>query len=278
VTFYSNWGKHLDFVAPGGNTRVDQNGDGKPDGVLQNTIAIGDPTSSDYYGYMGTSMASPHAAGVAALVVGEGITNPDAVEKILEDTARAPNGQRMSADKYGAGIVDAEAAVLSARSKTGAGQLFFALLFGAAIAFGSRKKTVLGTRFALGTMFGASGLFFLPYLAGGLSSWPLVETLTRGIPSWDLGLLGVAGHGSPLFFSALIPLGLVGLLLGVKKARPVLAGLLVGVAGHLVYHAVTGIADIRYMPASLEMVWLGANAALCLATAKLVLTRSVGER
>ncbi len=278
VTFYSNYGKALDVTAPGGNTRVDQNGDGMPDGVLQNTIAIGDPSQSDYYGFMGTSMASPHAAGVAALIVGEGITNPDAVEKILEDTARAPVNQKMDVNKYGAGIIDAEAAVLAARSKTGAGQLFFALLFAAALAFGSRRKGFVANsmgngRFALGLMLGAGGLFFLPYLAPSLASLPIVETFTRGLPSWDLGLFGVTGHGSPLFFSALIPLGLVTLLLGVKAARPVLAGLLIGVAGHLVYHAVNPIADIRYVPAFAEMMWLGINAAICVATAKLVMRR-----
>src|SRR4029079_11969389 len=79
TTFYSNWGKEIAVAAPGGNTRVDQNGDGQPDGVLQNTIAVGDPSKSDYFAFMGTSMASPHAAGVAALVVGEGVTDPDAV-------------------------------------------------------------------------------------------------------------------------------------------------------------------------------------------------------
>ena len=31
TTFYSNWGKEIDIAAPGGNTRVDQNGDGFPD-------------------------------------------------------------------------------------------------------------------------------------------------------------------------------------------------------------------------------------------------------
>src|SRR5581483_7509428 len=34
TTFYSNWGKEIDLAAPGGNTRVDQNGDGMMDGVL----------------------------------------------------------------------------------------------------------------------------------------------------------------------------------------------------------------------------------------------------
>jgi serine protease len=34
TTFYSNWGKEIDVAAPGGNTRVDQDGDGQPDGVL----------------------------------------------------------------------------------------------------------------------------------------------------------------------------------------------------------------------------------------------------
>ena len=44
TTFYSNWGAEIDVAAPGGNTRVDQNGDGKPDGVLQNTIVPGNTT------------------------------------------------------------------------------------------------------------------------------------------------------------------------------------------------------------------------------------------
>ena len=52
---------------------------------------IGDPTKDGYFAFMGTSMASPHVAGVAALVVGEGVTNPDEVEKILKDTARKPH-------------------------------------------------------------------------------------------------------------------------------------------------------------------------------------------
>ena len=74
TTFYSNWGKEIDVAAPGGNTRVDQNGDGKPDGVLQHTIVPGNTSQTDYLWFMGTSMASPHTAGVAALIMGAGVT------------------------------------------------------------------------------------------------------------------------------------------------------------------------------------------------------------
>ncbi|MFO0656138.1 MAG: S8 family peptidase [Polyangia bacterium] len=118
TTFYSNWGKEITIAAPGGNTRIDQNGDGVPDGVLQNTIVPGDISRQDYLGFMGTSMASPHVAGVAALVVSQGVRDPDAVAKILKQTARRPVHYRGSHDNhYGAGIVDALAAVLEARAQ-----------------------------------------------------------------------------------------------------------------------------------------------------------------
>src|SRR3989304_132898 len=67
VTFYSNRGSALDMTAPGGDPYVDQNGDGYPDGVLQQTLCY-DPTLMlwfNLYGTFcdvyneGTSMASP---------------------------------------------------------------------------------------------------------------------------------------------------------------------------------------------------------------------------
>lgn len=104
---YSNYGSSLDIMAPGGDTSVDQNGDGYVDGVLQQTF--GNRTDDfGYYFYQGTSMASPHVAGVAALVIANGTaTTPDDVRSALEDTADTVG----DATHYGHGLVNAYAAL-----------------------------------------------------------------------------------------------------------------------------------------------------------------------
>lgn len=278
TTFYSNYGKDIDVAAPGGNTRVDQNGDGMPDGVLQNTIVIGDPTKDDYFGYMGTSMASPHVAGVAALIVGEGVTDPDMVETILKETARKPKSGHYTSDKYGAGIIDAPAAVLKARAEGGGWQLATGLLLAGAVAASARRRGLgvkLGPSYIAGVVIGASGLFFLPYIAPALSSAPVIGTLTRGLPSWDLSLLGPTGHGNALFFSALVPLGLLAIGYGVPKLRAPLAGLAIGVAAHLAFFAVVPMTSVQWMPSvfGLESIWLAVNAVACVLLARLALRR-----
>ena len=65
---------------------------------------------SDYDYYAGTSMATPHVSGVAALLFGQGRTL-DNVKSALVDTARTPGlGTGVFTTSYGHGIVDAEAA------------------------------------------------------------------------------------------------------------------------------------------------------------------------
>jgi serine protease len=67
-------------------------------------------------GYEGTSMAAAHASGVAALVIASRVVgrSPTAVECQLEATARrsdAELGQPYDQRLFGAGLIDAAAAV-----------------------------------------------------------------------------------------------------------------------------------------------------------------------
>lgn len=114
---YSNRGRHLEVMAPGGNLRQDLNGDGRPDGIVAQTFnARKGYDSFDYfYPYQGTSMAAPQVAGVAALVRA---ANPDLsaleVRLAIRDTALRLGGTTGRNSNYGYGLVDALAAVKAA--------------------------------------------------------------------------------------------------------------------------------------------------------------------
>jgi len=106
---YSNTGSYLDVVAPGGDTLVDQNADGYPDGIVQQTFVL-NPTDFGYYFFQGTSMATPHVSGLAALLISHGVVEPDDVRKAIQQTAvdLGPTGWD---ERYGWGLIDAQTAL-----------------------------------------------------------------------------------------------------------------------------------------------------------------------
>jgi serine protease len=98
---YSNYGANVDIAAPGGDSGA---------GILSTMNAgTSTPAGDTYAYYMGTSMATPHVAGVAALMLAKNPNlTPDEVEAKLKATARAFPA---ACSGCGAGIVDAAAAV-----------------------------------------------------------------------------------------------------------------------------------------------------------------------
>ena len=112
---YSNFNARVDIAAPGGDTSVDRNGDGYADGVLSTLVDdTANPDEFVYVFYQGTSMASPHVAGVAALVLAANpALTPDQVETTLTSTA-TDLGAAGRDDQFGHGLVNAFAAVTAA--------------------------------------------------------------------------------------------------------------------------------------------------------------------
>lgn len=101
---YSNYGSVVDVAAPGGETGTTANG-------VLSTLNSGSqtPSAESYAFYQGTSMATPHVAGLAALLksVDPDMT-PSGVEAAIVDNTRAFAG---SCSQCGSGLADADATV-----------------------------------------------------------------------------------------------------------------------------------------------------------------------
>lgn len=114
--YYSTTGTFVEIAAPGGDARA---------GGLEGTIYQYGVQSADYderfvlfprfdrYAdtpSQGTSMAAPHVAGLAALLISQGVTKPAAVEALITATARdlgAPGRD----NSFGAGLIQPRAAL-----------------------------------------------------------------------------------------------------------------------------------------------------------------------
>ncbi len=112
-TAYSNYGPEIDLVAPGGdassNNGLIVSTTGRYNAALRREIHT-------YQGAQGTSMAAPHVSGVAALLVSQGINNPNLIKDILINTSTPAYGNNFS-NQYGWGLLNAAAALRGERDR-----------------------------------------------------------------------------------------------------------------------------------------------------------------
>ena len=269
--FYSNFGAGVDIAAPGGTIQEES----EAGGILQETI---DPDTGApiFAAYQGTSMAAPHVAGVVALIRASGVTDPDEVLTVLQQSARPV--QEDALNEYGAGHLDASAAVKLALK----GQITFRDFFrwlrdngylnirfwidGGAVALLPKVLMVLGSYLLAwflrnyipfgwswsltgGLVAGSSGLFVLrDFYIFDLPQWPL-RLAGSSIPELGNTVIGSSAL-NPIFASVLIPLVLVLLFLGHRSWKWFAIGSALGVSACL---AVSAILDP-------EMLWLGSGA------------------
>ena len=240
LSFYSTWGKEVAIAAPGGDSQVG----GDAGKILQNTVMSdgNGGMKDDYYGFQGTSMASPHVAAVAALVVSQGVKDPDDIKAILQKSAQTDKNK--PANKYGAGIVDAAGAAKLAANVYGDGVARFWLvvaLFSGCYGIGKmRQKADRGASY--------------PFWATAAIAFGLL------FPDWVTGYLGMTATANLVAHSVAIPVVL--LFLGAKnrEERRLLGWMSLGLTVHLGWEFLRGTVPVGPAVGSLSLLpWVAMN-------------------
>ncbi len=253
IAWFSSRGPEVTIAAPGVS-------------VTQQTICNGGRDKCEIFGtFNGTSMASPHVAGVAAMVEALGVTDRAAVEAALTASAR-PQGDK---ELYGAGILDGGAAVL--RVFWGHLALRIAALAFVLWGLGRRIHTRGGRRVAsagawIGALVAAVGVLpIAPFL--GLASLTgrvgtAMQLAMRPLGEWDLVFGGAGVHRWWLFASALPAVALTAIGFKNHRLRPFIGGIAAGTTALLLQMAWS--ADVAFVGGSwMGRVWALGNALVC---------------
>lgn len=295
TTFYSQKGEFVDIAAPGGNTKVDQNDDGRPDGVMQETVKAGSPSEHDFTLYMGTSMAAPHVSAVAAQLNSWGINHPDAVEYFLKKGSKIPgeddddddeedddedieglsnvdaNGNSMN-EAYGEGIIHIPNILKSSQFRMFLYRLLAVLILAISLFVYARRekvfeasarKTFLYLGAAIFTAIGLSPLFIIPYsLEIQIPHW--LKLIFLPFPEWDV-LIKVAYHQNPLTVSAALPALAIFLSHGHRIWKYLACGFAMGIASFNVVEVIFLSSDVFLIPGIgwWDRMFLLVNAGLC---------------
>jgi len=251
---FSSRGKGVDIAAPGVK-------------VVQQTICEkGRNKCVIFPGWNGTSMASPHVAGAAALVMSLGVTDASAVEDALRDSARKVDDSDSGKLLYGAGILDAGASVSAVTTRQTIFRLVALLITTLFVARAARKKSDTATNpwrldFALPALATSVGLlFFAPWILPRVNF--AVDLLARPVADMDL-LVGVSLHRFLPLANVLLPFAFTAVFFGVKRLRPFIAGLATGTAAYLFATVAmnSAAAPFGWLP---MVVWCVLNAVACM--------------
>jgi serine protease len=281
---YSSFGKQLDIAAPGGDKRAGLEG-----GILQNTVDRRDPSRSVYESFQGTSMATAHVSGVAALLYAKGARTPDEVEKALFDGATVVDGKEWS-EEYGHGLLNAEQSLrlLGEGPAVTNWWPFFAaagLLALVLLSLRTRQRPgylnlLFSPAFFVPLLLATVGIFFARWAFGsahGVAA-EVVDFARLPIPDWQRIIFGRNRVANPLFYSALIPTAGALVAVAVRPLRQVVAGLAVGFAGFLAYAAWARTPALAYLPFNfMALPWLAVNAVICLFIARAMLRKEIGR-
>ncbi|UCF36538.1 MAG: S8 family peptidase [Acidobacteriota bacterium] len=210
---YSNYGARIDVVAPGGDVMQDLNGDTYSDGVL--SLSWNEANNEPNFRFLnGTSMASPHVAGIVSLMLSiqPGLT-PAQVVNILRTTA-LDLGDPGRDDQFGYGLVDPVAA-LKAVGGQGA-QAPKLVISTEQLNFGleTTRMTVTLSNGGGGTLWidpitydtTDDGGWLIPQFSG--STTLLVEVNRQGLPDGDYrGTIGITSNGGNTQIVVLMKVG-----------------------------------------------------------------------